>query len=214
MKIEVAVSSTATTKEKGDLLEKLASDFTERQSYSVTEEVRLTACELDLLCKHKVSSRKLYVECKAYRETLGASVLRQLLGTISFARYDEGWLISAGPLGKDAKGFVEEWECRTDDLRKSLSIYTPDRIIEALIDSKTIVPKPETSALHYIGGNLDLVLNIFNSQGSLLSTINNSNSLSANTSLAAGSYFISASTASNSYAGAYGMLGNYSLTVN
>jgi hypothetical protein len=157
MKIEVAVSTTATSKEKGELLEKLASDLTERQSYSVTEQVRLTACELDLLCKHKVSSRKLYVECKAYRETLGASVLRQLLGTIGFSRYDEGWLISAGPLGKDAKGFVEEWENRTDDLRKSLSIYTPDRIIEALIDSKTIVPKPETSALNYIGGNLDLV---------------------------------------------------------
>ena len=157
MKIEIAVPSTASKKDKGDLLEKLSSDLTERQSYSVTEEVRVTASELDLLCTHKVSARKLYVECKAYRETLSATVLRQLLGTINFEGYDEGWLISAGPLGKDAKGFVENWESRDGEERKSLSIYTPRRIIEALIDSRVIVPRPETIAFEAVNEDQDLI---------------------------------------------------------
>lgn len=157
MKIEVAVPSNASTKDKGDLLEKLSSDLTERQSYSVTEEVRVTASELDLLCTHKVSARKLYVECKAYRETLSAKVLRQLLGTINFEGYDEGWLISAGPLGKDAKGFVEDWESRDSDERKLLSIYTPRRIIEALIDSGVIVTRPENLALEALNEDKDLI---------------------------------------------------------
>ena len=59
MKIEVAVPTSASTKDKGDLLEKLSSELTMRQSYDVTEEIRIAACELDLLCKHKVSARKL-----------------------------------------------------------------------------------------------------------------------------------------------------------
>jgi hypothetical protein len=70
----------------------------------VETEVRVTGSELDLICKHQVSMRKVYVECKAQRDTLGAGVLKQLLGTINFQNYDEGWLITTGPLGKDAKG--------------------------------------------------------------------------------------------------------------
>lgn len=157
MKIEVVVPSSASTKDKGDLLEKLSSELTARQSYDVTEEIRITACELDLLCKHKVSGRKLYVECKAYRDTLSATVLRQLLGTVTFEGYDEGWLISAGPLGKDAKGFMEEWENRDDDKRKTLSIYTPERIVEALTDAKVIVAKPEAVALECVDDDPDLI---------------------------------------------------------
>ena len=76
IKIEVALPSSASTKEKGDLLEKLAAKLLAAQSYEVIEEIRLTAVELDLLCKHKISGKKIYVECKAYRDkTIDAGIL-------------------------------------------------------------------------------------------------------------------------------------------
>lgn len=104
MRIEVATAGTAPNKDKGDLLEQLAGEVLRTQNYAVETQIRITASELDLLCKHLVNQKKLYVECKAHREALGAGPLKQILGTIQFQSYDEGWLISTGPLGKDAKG--------------------------------------------------------------------------------------------------------------
>jgi hypothetical protein len=108
MRIEVATTPSALAKEKGDLLEQFAETFLRTQSYEVETQVRLTAIELDLLRKHRVSGRTLYVECKAHRDLLSANILTNLLGAITFKNYDEGWLISVGPLGKDAKGFQHE----------------------------------------------------------------------------------------------------------
>ena len=36
--------------------------------------------------------------------------MTQLLGNINYHDYQEGWLISTGSLGKDAKGFKSKWE--------------------------------------------------------------------------------------------------------
>jgi hypothetical protein len=150
MNIEVATSTDATTKEKGDLLEQLAADFLKTQGYEIDTEVRVTASELDLLCKHKVNKRIVYVECKAYRETLSANILTQLLGTIDLNNYQEGWLISTGPLGKDAKGFQNVWENKPTNESQKLSIYTPGRVIEALISSKVIKEQPQVKALEIL----------------------------------------------------------------
>src|SRR4030067_1669311 len=109
VRIEVITSKSATSKEKGDLLEKLAEDMLKTQNYRVETKVRVTASELDLLCRHEVSDKVIYVECKAHKENLSANVLTNLLGTITLKEYSEGWLVSTGPLGKDAKGFMEEW---------------------------------------------------------------------------------------------------------
>lgn len=146
MRIEVATAASASTKEKGDLLEQLAGQVLRTQNYAVETQIRVTASELDLLCKHLVNQKKLYVECKAFRDTLGAGPLKQLLGTIQFQSYDEGWLISTGPLGKDAKGFQVEWEDKSVAERSRLSIYTPERVIELLSNSGFIRDKPITTA--------------------------------------------------------------------
>lgn len=52
MNIEICTPNSATTKDKGDLLEKLCKKMLEAQNYLVTEEVRKTGSELDLLCEH------------------------------------------------------------------------------------------------------------------------------------------------------------------
>ena len=60
MRIEVITNADATPKEKGDQLEDLASNLLRAQSFDVKQRVRLTACELDLLCEHRVAGKTLY----------------------------------------------------------------------------------------------------------------------------------------------------------
>lgn len=152
MRIEVVAKPNDSTKKKGDLLENVAAKLLKAQSFEVTEQVRLTACELDILCKHSVSAKTIYVECKAHRENLSANFLKNLLGTVIFKGYEEGWLITTGPLGKDAKGFVFEWEKRPSPERAKLQIYTPVRIINALTKANIISQPPLHEACKLLEG--------------------------------------------------------------
>jgi len=86
MHIEVASTPNTPPKEKGDLLERFAQDFLHTQNYEVETQVRVTAAELDLLCKHRVNGRTVYVECKAHRDQLSSNALTNLLGKITFNR--------------------------------------------------------------------------------------------------------------------------------
>ena len=101
--IEVATPPDTPSKEKGDLLENLAEDLLRIQNHKVTNQVRVTATELDLLCEHQVNRRIVYVECKAHREPISANVLTNLLGELTLKDYQEGWLISTGPSRKRRK---------------------------------------------------------------------------------------------------------------
>ena len=109
-RIEVATPPGTPNKKKGDLLEDVAGDLLRTQQYEVTTQLRVTATEIDLLCKHKVNRKIVYVECKAHRGSISADILAKLLGTVHSKGYQEGWLISTGPLGKEAKGFQHDWE--------------------------------------------------------------------------------------------------------
>lgn len=146
MRIEIAVAPGVSATERGKLLESLAAQLLEIQNFAVTKQVRVTAAELDLVCEHRVAGSLIYVECKAHRDTLGGPALRQLLGTVQFEGYDEGWLLSAGPLGRDAEGFRIEWERKPREKKRKLSIYTPMRIVDALIDAGVIRRPPASDA--------------------------------------------------------------------
>lgn len=150
MLIEVIKLQDAPNTEKGNLLEELAEEFLKTQGYEVLRQVRVTAAELDLLCKHKVSAKEVYVECKAHKEPLSANDLKNLLGTVDLKEYAEGWFVSTGPLGKDAKGFMTEWEKKSLEKRERLIIYTPDRVLTALLDAKVITPQSKEKAAELI----------------------------------------------------------------
>ena len=112
MKYEIAVCTKEgdSTTFKGNLLEKLAREILEVQQYKVTETVRITGMEIDLLARHKISNSTIFVECKAWDGTLPADVITKLLGNVVMKNADGGWLITTGALSKDAKGAQEEWE--------------------------------------------------------------------------------------------------------
>lgn len=80
--------------------------------------------------------------------------------------------------------------------------------------TKTISLIPANVGPNNDGGNLDLVLRIYNRQGALLSTINDPLILDASVSLSAGFYYISASTTDNQFTTRYGMLSKYTIGIN
>jgi len=142
MKIEVACHKKDTTKDKGDLLESLSKELLEAQGYDVIKEIRFTGVELDLLCKHKVSGKEIYVECKAQKDKIGAPILRQLLGTVTGYDYDEGWIISTSEFGKEAKGFSKMWKEKSAVKASKLSFYSPEVVIESLCRASIICQPP------------------------------------------------------------------------
>jgi hypothetical protein len=152
MNIEICTPNSASPKEKGDLLEKLSKDMLEAQNYFVQEEVRRIGSELDLLCEHKVSKKKIYVECKAYRDKkIDAPIIRQLLGTIVFEDYAEGWLIATSEFSKDAKGLCEELPNRPNGDR--LVVYSALDIIQSLQSSRIITSIPIDNLESHIDPN-------------------------------------------------------------
>ena len=156
MKIEVACAREDSNKQKGDLLEKLAKSLLEAQSYKVIEEIRIVGAELDLLCKHNVSGKEIYVECKAQKDPIPASVIRQLWGTVDCEEYAEGWLISTSDFTKDGKGFIESWKKKPKDKSSRLSFYNPNLIIESLIAASVIKNPPKTDAVSTVNGEENL----------------------------------------------------------
>ena len=141
--IEVAVSDDISSTEKGRLLEDLGEQILKAQQYEVTSEVRLTGMEVDLLAKHKISGEEIFVECKAYREPFSADVITKLLGNVEFKSVSSGWLITTAQLNKDGKGLQSEWERKPPEEKRKLQFYTPERVVDLLVDNK-IVCSPES----------------------------------------------------------------------
>ncbi len=79
--------------------------------------------------------------------------------------------------------------------------------------TKNISVTPFSVAANNIGANLDLVLKIYNSSGILISTVDNPNALNVTTTLDPGKYYLAVTTIANQYAGTYGMLGKYNITL-
>lgn len=83
-----------------------------------------------------------------------------------------------------------------------------------ITSTKTVSLVPANVGPNNDGGDLDLVLRIYNSQGILLSTVNDPLILNAGVSLSAGSYYVSASTTDNQFTTRYGMLSKYTIGIN
>lgn len=77
----------------------------------------------------------------------------------------------------------------------------------------TINVVPDNVATGNSGSNTDLVMKIHNSQGQLITTINDPSILNAGATLNPGIYYVSVSVAANSSAAVYGMLGKYSISL-
>lgn len=83
-----------------------------------------------------------------------------------------------------------------------------------LSTAKTLSVNPFNVGANDAGANLDIIVRIYNAQGQLIGTINDPAVLNAITTLNAGQYYVSVATAANEYASTYGMLGQYTISLN
>ncbi len=141
--IEVCIKENQTTTDKGRILEDLTREILKQQQYEVQQTIRVTGMEIDVWAKHKITGQKIIVECKAWDSPLPGEVISKLLGNVGLRNASAGWLITTGPLSKDAKGIVSEWEDESNQKRNLLAFYTKDRIIDLLVDSHIII-SPDT----------------------------------------------------------------------
>lgn len=137
--IEVCVKENQNNTDKGHILEELAQNVLKHQQYEAINTVRITGIEIDVMASHKITGEKIFVECKAHEDTLPADSITKLLGNVMLKNVNSGWLITTGPLSKDAKGIVSEWETENNPNRSKLAFFTEDRIIRLLIDSNEII---------------------------------------------------------------------------
>lgn len=79
--------------------------------------------------------------------------------------------------------------------------------------AKTLAVDPFNVGSPNAGANVDIVAKIYNSQGQLIASLNNPNTLNIVTSLNAGQYYISVAAVPNAYTGTYGMRGRYNISL-
>ena len=63
--VEICTEEKANSSEKGSVLENFVGRFLETQGQAVSEQVRITGMEVDLLCRDQDTSEITLVECKA-----------------------------------------------------------------------------------------------------------------------------------------------------
>ncbi len=137
--------------------------------------------------------------------------------------------VSASTIQDDVAVITTVVGAKTDDHSNSVSGATAlSSSVDALINNSTdvdyfsvnllaastITLTPFNFGLYNAGANVDLNLKIYNSQGTLIATVNDALILNAATVAAAGTYYISVETTSNAYTTTYGMLGKYNLRIN
>lgn len=135
-KIEVCIKEEETTTCKGSILEKMVAQVLTCQQYEVTQTVRVTGIEIDVLAQHKFTGQTILVECKAWDSALPADVITKLLGNGLLKGIKTCWLVTTGGLSKDAEGIRIEWE---NAKREGLVFFTQNRIIDLLADSHLII---------------------------------------------------------------------------
>ncbi|WBL34653.1 restriction endonuclease [Sinirhodobacter sp. HNIBRBA609] len=144
--VEICTEGKASTSEKGSVLENFVRRFLETQGQTVSDQVRLTGMEVDLLCKDQDTSEITLVECKAYRNPLSADAISKLLGNVMLRNASAGWLISTHDLTKDGKGIKHDWENKPADQKRKLRIYEPKALVQRLIAAMLVVDPKEISS--------------------------------------------------------------------
>lgn len=136
IKIEVATPSDFSTTDKGKLFENIIAGILECLDYSVTKEIAFTGMEIDVLASHNKLNQTVIAECKAYRDTVDADVLKKLVGDIYIKDVSLGLLFYTSQLTKGAKGLLEEMKLKKDN---KLIAYSPSDIADLLIKNRRIV---------------------------------------------------------------------------
>ena len=129
----VLVPSGYTSDERGRYFEHVVAELLQKQRYEVTERVRYTGMEIDVLADQKDTRERAYAECKFEREPFGAEVVDKLLGKGLRHNVDIVYLFSVSEPGKEAKGAIDELR-RSTATRPRFAFVGPDAIVDTFAD--------------------------------------------------------------------------------
>ena len=103
--------------------------------------------------------------------------------------------------------------CATNHQKNSISNIDIDFFSVLVSSPKTLSATPYNMGINNEGGNVDLVIKLYNSQMVFISLTDNSLILSSGVSLVAGQYYVAINTGANTNSTTYGMLGKYKIAV-
>ena len=135
-RVRVEVPKNWTNDDRGKFFEKLVAELLKKARYRVTQRVRLSGMEIDVLAEHIDSSKKAYVECKFEKTPLQADVLTKALGNALNKRVPLAYVFSTSPPGKDANGILEDESKR--DGEPKLSYHGPDSLFFWFQEAKNL----------------------------------------------------------------------------
>jgi Holliday junction resolvase-like predicted endonuclease len=130
---------------KGGFLEEVAGRLLKRQRYEITGRVRFTGMEIDLIADHIDTRERVFVECKFVTDPLSAGVINSLLGKALRKGVSTAYLFSTAPLGKEARGAIDELRRNPPPHAPRLAYVGPGDIAEMfadIYDAPPLLPEP------------------------------------------------------------------------
>jgi len=141
--IQIHTAPSASAKEKGDFFEELLRQIMEAQRYRVTQQIRFTGTEIDLLCKHMDRpDDTALVECKARANIISEDIKTFVFDVLISKRAEYGFFVHTSEILHEAAGIVHDLK---EEHPKKLIFWGPDKIIELLEHCKLIAPLPEST---------------------------------------------------------------------
>jgi len=132
--VRLLVPDSWTNDARGAFLEEVAKKLLKRQRYKVTERVRFTGMEIDLLADHIDTGQRAFVECKFLRDPFSANVVDLLIGQAMRRKVQLMYFFSTAPPGKEAKGVIDELKNSSDENLPRLAFVGPEEIADIFID--------------------------------------------------------------------------------
>ncbi|MFC1502499.1 restriction endonuclease [bacterium] len=136
--IRIEYPGSYSNKEKGDFLEDLIRSVMEKQRYRVTQRVKYTGTEIDLLCKHMDrADDTALVECKARQSYSADDIKNFSFDLIVTKKAKYGYFVHTTELQQNAAGIRDELE---ESHGEFVSFIGPMKLLEWLEDAQLIVP--------------------------------------------------------------------------
>jgi hypothetical protein len=125
-----------TNDERGNYFERFVADLLTCVGWKCKTRLRFTGMEIDVLAISKVTKDVALVQCKFQRDPLSSNVVDLLLGqALRRAEVTNTLLFSIAPLGKEARGVVDDLEASPP--AKKFGFFGPSEILELINGSSS-----------------------------------------------------------------------------
>lgn len=135
---------------KGNFFESFAAGVLTKLRYEVTQRVRFTGMEIDLIARHKDLNEVVYVECKFQSDVIGAGVITDLVGKAIIKGIKTVFLFTMSKLGKEAQGIVDEYGGGEGKPVK-LVVYPAEKIYEIYLEQQGLSEPPDFVTQNRLG---------------------------------------------------------------